>query len=143
MSLDPLAHFLGAPVNELLAAPPFSAWNATRSIEEDLPKREIWYEFEGHGVDVICDENERIRTIFLHRGDGEVLSEISFSSDRRKVLERFGPPTQSGATVRIPVLGERGAWDRFTLPSASLHVQYRADRDEIDMVTLMRPDSVP
>ena len=138
-----LADYLGAHVNELLAMPPFSGWDATRSTEEDLPKKEVWYEFEGHGVEVICDEAERIRTIFLHRGDGESLAEIPFSISRREVLERFGAPAKSGAPVRIPVLGDRGAWDRFTLPTASIHVQYRIDRDEIDMITLMRPDAVP
>ena len=86
---------------------------------------------------------ERIRTIFLHRGDGEALSEVPFSGGRREVLARFGTPSKSGAPVRIPVLGDRGAWDRFSLPTVSLHFQYRLDRDEIDMITLMCADAVP
>jgi hypothetical protein len=138
-----LLDYLGSHVTELLAQPPFSGWDAKRSTEEDLPKAEVWYEFEGRGVEVICDEVERIRTIFLHRGDGEALSELPFSISRREVLERFGAPSKSGDRVRIPALGDRGAWDRFTLPTASIHVQYRLDCDEIDMITLMHPDAVP
>jgi hypothetical protein len=138
-----LADYLGAHVNELLAMPPFSGWDATRSTEEDLPEKEISYEFEGHGVEVVCDEAERIRTIFLHRGDGEALSGIPFSISRREALERFGVPSKSGAPSWIPALGDYGAWDRFTLPTASIHVEYRIDCDEIDMITLMRPDTVP
>lgn len=138
-----LVSFLGAPVGELLRSPPFSAWHVSRSTEEDLPKKEIWYEFEGHGVEVICDEEERIRTIFLHRGDGEALAGVPFTSNRRQVLDYYGIPTKSGEAVRIPVLGDRGAWDRFCRQGAVVHIQYLLDRDEIDMVTYMRPDYVP
>ena len=59
-----------------------------------MPKTEIRYEFEGRGVEVICDDAERVQTIFLRRGEGESLSELPF--------------------------------------------QYRLDRDEIEMITLMR-----
>ena len=138
-----LADCLGAKMSELLAMPPFSEWKVTRSTEADLPTKEVWHEFEGHGVELICDESERVRTIFLHRGDGEALSGIAFSLSRRQVLERYGIPSKSGPPVQLPVLGERGAWDRFALPTATIHVQYRPDCDEIDMITLMRPDAAP
>jgi hypothetical protein len=138
-----LVDYLGADVRELLAIAPFSGWKVTRSVEEDLPKKEVWYEFEGHGVEVICDEADRIQTIFLHRGDAEALCEVSFSLSRRGVVERYGSPSKSGNAVRIPVIGDRGAWDRFTFPKGTLHIQYRTDRDEIDMVTLMCPEAVP
>jgi hypothetical protein len=124
-------------VRDLLAVPPFSGWTVTRSLDEDLPEKEVRYEFEGHGVEVLCDEAERIRTIFLHRGDGEALSEVAFSLGRRQVLDRFGFPSKSGAAVRLPVLGDKGTWDRFSFPAGSIHFQYRLDRDEIEMVTLM------
>jgi len=139
-----LADYLGAHVSDLLAIPPFSGWEVTRSVEEDLPEKEVRYEFEGHGVDVICDATEHIRTIFLRSGDGEALSDIPFALSRKEVLKRLGSPSKSGAAVRLPVLGDKGAWDRFaTLPAGSVHVQYRLDRDEIDMVTLMRRDAEP
>jgi hypothetical protein len=132
-----LAAYLGSHVSALLAIPPFSGWRATRSDDEDLPEREVRYEFGGHGVELLCDGAERIRTIFLHCGDGEALSEVAFSVSRREVLERFGVPSKSGAPVRLPVLGSKGAWDRFAIPAGSIHFQYRLDRDEIEMITLM------
>jgi hypothetical protein len=138
-----LTAYLGRPVIELLTSEPFCRWKVTRSIEEDLPQKEIWYEFEGRGVEVIGDETDHIRTIFLHRGDGEALSEIAFSLSRQAVMDRFGSPEVSGNAVRIPVLGDKGAWDRFRLPSDSIHIQYRLDRDEIDMITLMRRGTEP
>jgi hypothetical protein len=138
-----LAEFLGTHISDLLAISPFSVWAVTRSVDEDLPRKEIWYEFEGHGVEVICDDDDRIRTIFLHRGDGEALSGVAFSLSRREVLDRFGGPSKCGSAVRIPALGEKGAWDRFKLLGGSIHVQYRLDRDEIDLITLMRRDAEP
>jgi hypothetical protein len=138
-----LTDYLGADVNELLRSPPFSGWEVTRSVERDLPKTEVWYEFEGHGVEVICDEADRIQTIFLHQGAGEALSDVPFSLSRREVLERYGSPSKSGGISRIPVLGDRGAWDRFALRGATIHFQYRLDRDEIDMITLMCPHVAP
>ncbi len=138
-----LTGYLGSHVSELLAIPAFCGWKITRSLDEDLPTKEVWYEFEGHGVEVICDDDERIRTIFLHRGGGEALSEVPFSLTRREVLERFGTPSKSGEAARIPALGDRGAWDRFALPVGSIHVQYRLDRDEIEMITLMARGTEP
>jgi len=143
-----LTNYLGAHVNDdLLVEPPFSKWKSRKSTEEDLPtvrrRKEVRYVFDGHGFEVLCDEVERIRAIFLQRGDGETLSEIPFSISRREVLERYGTPSRSGGPVWSRFLGGNGAWDRFAFPTFSLHVQYRLDRDEIEMITLMCLDVVP
>ncbi len=140
-----LATYLGSHIEDLLSVPPFSEWMVVRSIEEfqQETEAEIWYEFDGHGVEVVCDETERIRTIFLHRGDGEALFEMAFSSRRQNIVAQYGCPSKSGAAARIPGLGDHGAWDRFSLPTGSLHVQYRPGGDDIEMITLMRSDAVP
>lgn len=139
-----LADYLGRHIGELLRAEPFSGWNAVRSVEND-PKPEVRYEFEGRGVEVICDELDRIKTVFLHRGgDGESLVDVRFGMARTQVLVRFGTPGKSGGAVLIPGIGDCGAWDRFPLPEGGvLHIQYNTVRDEIDLVTLMRSDVVP
>lgn len=138
-----LADYLGCHIGELLKSEPFSGWHAVRSVEND-PKPEVWYEFEGHGVEVICDEFDRIKTVFLHRGgDGESLVDVTFGMPRSQVLGHFGPPEKSGGPVRLPGIGDRGPWDRFALPEGVVHVQYSTVRDEIDLVTLIRPDVVP
>jgi hypothetical protein len=137
-----LANILGRAVSDVLHREPFSRWLFARSVEHE-PKEEIWYEFEGRGVELICDRLDLVQTVFLHRGEGERLAGFAFSMSRCEVLQRLGPAAASGAAVRIPGLGDRGAWDRFVLPQGVLHVQYRTDRDEIDLVTLMRADAVP
>lgn len=138
----PLAGYIGRHVSELVNAEPFAGWHAIRSVE-NAPTPEIRYVFERHGVELICDRLDRVRTIFVNRGDGESLVDTPFTMTRMQVRERFGPPAESGNAVRLPVLGDRGPWDLFVLPNGVLHIQYCVARDEIELVTLMHPDAVP
>jgi hypothetical protein len=138
-----LSEYLGSDVSRLLASEPFSRWRFTRSVEEDLPKKEVWYEFHERSVEVICDENETIRTIFLHAGVDQVLAVIPFELTRQQVLDRFGSPSQSGAPMRDPVLGAYGPWDRFTSDNGTVHIEYRVDADSIKLISLIRSDAVP
>jgi hypothetical protein len=138
-----LVHYLGSHIGELLKSEPFCGWHSVRSVEND-PTTEIWYEFEGRGVEVICDAFDRIKTVFVRRGgDGESFVDVTFQMARSQVLERLGTPAKSGNAVRIHGIGDGGAWDRFVLPKAVLHIQYSTVSDEVDLVTLMRPDAVP
>ncbi|NVB79479.1 MAG: hypothetical protein HOV81_13875 [Kofleriaceae bacterium] len=130
-------------MSSLLADRPFAGWQVTRTVDEETSEDEAHYLFEGHGVELICDQQERVLTIFLRRGDGEALSELAFSLSRREVLELYGPPSCSEAARRYEGLGDIGPWDRWDHAAASVHVQYRLDRDEIEMITLMRPDAAP
>ncbi len=137
-----LAVFLGGSIDELLRANPFASWKFVRSVEDD-PKVEFRYEFVERGVEVVCDEADCVQTIFVHRdGCGEPLTEIPFRSTRQQVLSRFGAPTRSGGAVSLPGIGRRGPWDRFSLDGHLVHVQYCVDRDEVEIITLMRPDAI-
>jgi len=138
-----MADYLGVHASKLLASEPFCGWAVTRSVERDLPRTEVWYEFDGHGVEVICDEDESIRTIFFHAGVHQWLSDLPFALRRKDIISRFGPPSKSGAATRHPVLGESGPWDRFILGNGTVHFLYRVDSDQIDRITLMRQDAIP
>jgi hypothetical protein len=136
-----LTAYLGHDITELLNAEPFVGWHAVRSVDTES-KHEVWYEFDGHGVEVICDLLNRIKSIFIHRG-GASLVEIPFAMGRQQTLERFGQPAGRGEATRLAGIGELGPWDRFVLPEGVLHIQYCTGQDEIDLITLMRPDVVP
>ncbi len=138
-----LTDYLGITAAELLGVVPFSNWSYTRSIEEDLPTVEIRYEFEEQKIDLVCDESERITTIFLHAGVDQALSPISMNLDRNGVLDRVGVPSKSGPAILDPILGDYGPWDRFESISHTLHVQYGAQTHQIELLTLMHPDVVP
>ena len=136
-----LTAYLGRDITELLNSEPFAGWHAVRAVETDS-KHEVWYEFDGHGLEVICDLLNSIKSIFIHRAAASLV-EIPFAMGRKRVLERFGQPARSGGACRLPGIGEQGPWDRFVLPEGVLHIQYCAEQDEIDLITLMRPDEVP
>src|SRR5688572_16641514 len=118
-----LSNYLGADVSELLMSRPFSEWAVSKYVEEDLPRKRVYYKFDGHGVELICDEGGRVDTIFLYRGDGEGLSDVPFSLTRKEVLVRLGSPSKSGTAGRIAVLGDYGAWDQFSHRAFTMHVQ--------------------
>lgn len=143
------ANFLGKPAAALLKASPFELWPSEKSVDEDLPERTINYVFSKQGLSITCDgeDDEKIQTIFLHPRelvDFDVeLIDVPVSSTRREVLDRLGTPSKSGSPRKSEILGEYGAWDRYDWPDYSLHVQYRTDADQIEMITLMRHDVVP
>jgi hypothetical protein len=147
MTLTTLRNYLGGPASAVLADPLFKHWSFEKFLETDLEKPLIDYVFAKDGLDFVCDEDDKVKSIFLYSDESrcfrEGLDDLPFSSTRQQVVQRFGPPSISGSRVTDPILGEYGAWDRFTLPGYTIHVEYRLDADLLKKVTLMRADVVP
>ena len=139
--------WLGARAPVLLEGDPLRNWPVERTVEEDFDEELIEYVFTGRGLEMHCDEDESVNTVFLKSDDSarfdQDLFDLRFSANRAQVVERLGPPSKSGEKQVDPVFGESGAWDRFDRPDHSLHVQYRTDADAVEMITLMRADVVP
>ena len=142
-----MTEFLGSHVSKILESEPFKNWPVERSVDDDLDERIIHYVFNEHGLELRCDADENVSTIFLHseeyNGFDESISRIPFSLRREEVLERFGTPSKRGDKTSDPILGVCGAWDRFPRPNSAIHVEYRPDADEIKKITLIRGDVVP
>lgn len=144
MTIETLARYLGRPVDEFLSDVPFKFWRVEKSYENDLDEPVVDFVFPQDGVQLSCDGDETLRTIFLEAEEfDEHLLGFPFSLCRQQVLERFGKPTRSGEGHIDAVLGAYGAWDRFDGAQYCLHIQYRPDADCIKKVTLMRPDVAP
>ena len=118
-----------------------------QSEEHDIDKPVISYVFPRHGLELACDLDDTIRTIFLTSDEfvrfNEHFLDLPFSSSRQQVLERLGSPSKSGGPISDPILGEFGLWDRFAWPGYTIHVAFRPDSDRIRQIMLMRPDMVP
>ena len=138
-----LTPYLGAQSTVLLCSEPFVRSKARRSEDGIAPECEICYEFDALGVDVTCDSDGRIRAIFVHRWAPDILSHVPFSLRRSQVIDRLGTPSKSGAASHHAILGPSGAWDRFDSATHSIHIEYAADADEVELITLMRRDVVP
>ena len=142
-----IADYLGGQASIMLNDEPFSKWRFHKSVEKDLEEPIIQYVFPRHAMALRCDRDDNIRVIFLradkHDKEDGSLFEVPFACSRDQVIAHFGPPSESGTEVSDPILGNFGAWDRFSCPGYSVHIEYRTERDEIRRITLMHADVVP
>jgi hypothetical protein len=119
--------------------------------ESELIDEKHYLQIQRHGIGFIADFDGRVSTIFLYsegkRGYSQftgVLPEgVSFEDSQRSIHERLGQPTANGGGEVIPLYGKASKWDRYALDGYSLHIQYAEGEGSIELVTIMRPDSVP
>jgi hypothetical protein len=140
-----MAEYLGTDVSCILRSHPFKDWCFERSVERNLDEPRVYYVFKQRGLDIECDYNDVVSTIFIRREecDGFTLSEIPFSLVRREVLECLGVPSKSGGMITDPISGPQGGWDRFAHADFTIHIEYTNDTSGIKMITLMLNDVVP
>lgn len=143
-----IGRYLGSHIDNLLSQEPFNDWELDRSTENDLERPIINYVFSNQGLQLRCDEHDRISAIFLEHGKskfdiGDRLADLPFSYGRERVLSRFGKPSKSGDEKSHPILGDYGAWDRFFLQSYTIHIEYQINSDFIRRITFMKEDAVP
>lgn len=147
LTTETLANYLGRGASTLLGDPPFKNWTFEKSFEADLEKPLIDYVFAQDGFDFVCDEKNKVQSIFLYADQSrcfkEGVQDLPFTSNRQEVIARLGSPSKSGGRISDPILGEYGAWDRFERSGYSIHVEYRLDAYAINKITLMRADVVP
>lgn len=138
-----IAKLLGQPISRLIGKEPFRHWEYERSVDMDVEKPSVDYEFIGKGFDVICGLDESIRTIFLSVGsiDEFEFFVIPFTSTRKQVRELLGSPSRHAEKSVSPILGASGAWDLFPQHGYTVHVEYKIDTDEVNRITLSgKPD---
>lgn len=147
LTTETLANYLGREASTLLGDTPFKNWAFEKSFETDLNKPLIDYVFAKDGMDFVCDGEDKVNSIFLYFDESRYFSEgvqdLPFTTRRQEVITRLGVPTKSGGRISDPILGEYGAWDRFSRSGYVIHVEYRLDADVIKKITLMRADVVP
>ena len=68
---------------------------------------------------------------------------LKTAMSRDQVRSLLGRPERSGDASRLPVLGDKPAWDRFVVDESRLHVSYRPGSPGISMLTLMTGESAP
>lgn len=147
LSIEMIAGYLGKDSSVILSKYPFINWKYKKTIEPDLENTQFDYVFPNHGVDFVSDEQDKVCSIFLYHDEsrkfGEGIKDMKMTSSREEVRAQFGAPSNSGSGLSDPVLGEYGAWDRFSRDGFSIHIEYRVNSDAISKVTLMRADVVP
>lgn len=144
-----MTQFLGKHISELLGTSPFAEWPFRTSAIDQEEEHLISYVFEENGMEIKCDSNRRIETIFLHAeelgGFDESLLDFLFTNPREHVREHLGTPSRCREGFTDETLGKFGPWDRYDYadPNFSAHFQYTTSGTGIKMFTLMRGDVVP
>jgi hypothetical protein len=137
--------YLGKPALYATSDSPLVDWKFIRSpIEFDGDS--IDYQFINNGIDLSCDSDDNIHSIFIHNDSRKftgLIVDIPFEMRRDDVLRRIGIPCKSGDPINDSILGHFGAWDRFDSHDHSMHIQYHSDGDGIALITFMRPSVVP
>lgn len=136
--------YLGKSAATLLAAPPFAGWEYERSVESDLDRPAVLYIFTNKGLEVRCNENDEVESLFCTSGNfDESLIEFSFANKRNDVMAILGEPEKSGNKMEDPILGNYGAWDRFNRGETTIHFQYAFSNDETEKITFMLSSVAP
>lgn len=142
-----ISDYLGLHASIMLNDGPFKKWTYERSLEEDLDPPIVHYVFPRRGLELRCDDDEKISVIFLRFDEQEAFDEnlvdLPFSWTREQVVNRFGMPSKSGEKSNHPLLGAYGAWDRFTVAGYTIRFEYNMDSMGIRKMTFMRNDVVP
>jgi hypothetical protein len=103
--------------------------------------------FHRTGLQVGLDEAKAVKTIHLF-GDGQpdyarypyaLPGGLSFARGRDAARALLGAPSESGGPVKAIIGDTIRYWDRWDLPTLSLHLRYPEDLESIELLTLMRP----
>lgn len=142
-----ITSFLGRDINELLSSSPFNNWQYELSKEDDLLESIAYYVFTQDGLEIQCDPNNIIKTIFLYSKEygGYELSGMSFTFDmtRDQIRGTFGIPERAGEESNDDILGFHGCWDRYKLSGYYIHFSFVKGACGIDQVTLISGEDAP
>lgn len=116
-------------------------------------------ELDGHwhvtapalGLAFVARDDQVVSSVFVYCSPvegfepyaGPLPHGLTAAMSRDQVRSVLGPPERSGEASRLPVLGDRPAWDRFVVAEGRLHVSYRLGSAGISMLTLMTPETAP
>lgn len=144
---EALMAVIGSPVDSdavraLVAADGLTA-STDPDLEEGVPVR-AYLSNPAAGYQLM-HHSARVVTAFLYAEPDEGFTAfpgplpggLDRGATRAEVRGQFGTPESIGQPVTIPVLGRRGAWDRFAVGGVWVHFQYTEPGERVRRVTIM------
>jgi hypothetical protein len=144
---EALMAVVGSPVDSdavrALVAADGLASIADPDLEEGVPVRA--YLFNPAAGYQLMHHRGRVATAFLYAEPdegfvafpGPLPGGLPRGATRAEVRGRFGTPERTGEPATMPVLGRRGAWDRFAVGGVWVHFQYTEPGECVRRVAVM------
>ncbi|WP_045882961.1 DUF6392 family protein [Pseudomonas chlororaphis] len=142
--IDDLVKSLGRTYPEMIASGMYLPGEPPRGMFEDVDTIAMW---PGAGIELeFWASTQRFEALYISLQKsfpeesiykGILPYQLISKMSRDWVRSRFGPPLESGAPYRIPVLGMTGGWDVYRLPgipkSTQVAFKYNVEMD-VEMV---------
>jgi hypothetical protein len=153
-SMSELIGLIGRSVKDTDVLAILAPLDVVPSVESDHEEGEIprhWLQSRGFGFDIEHAPEGRITTVFLFVcGDeehqpfrGELVEKLSSVVNQNAVRMALGPPSIVREGLNISGLGSYGPADRYDLGAVLIHFEYRADNQQLRLITAMSADAVP
>lgn len=152
-TLDLLIPLVGQPVTAAGVQSLIAAGQLESSTEPDLEEGESPRSFLScpAGGYQLSHADGYINTLFVflvptdefRAFNGTLTAGLSAASSRSDVKRALGNPERSGEAKTLPILGRKGAFDRYIRGSLRLHFEYTEPDERIRQITVMTADNAP
>ena len=130
----------------------FKAWSReTKKSQKELA--EILAADPAHVSRVLAGDKRSmtIETLFLfvlpsegfEAFRGTLIGGLTSQASRDEVRTQLGLPSHSKEAQTLPILGRKGAWDRYDSERICIHFEYTEPDERLRMVTVMAADTAP
>jgi hypothetical protein len=97
------------------------------------------------GVSLVLPDHVHVGVVQLHAEGhegfagyvGRIPGGITLTMSRDEIRRKLGLPKKSGEAKRVPILGQKPAWDSYAIGSMHLHVQYSMNGSRVQLVSLI------
>ena len=152
-TLESLMALVGQPVTATDVRSLVAADGLIASTEPDLEEGEAprsYLSCPARGY-LLSHTSGRVNALFVflvpideYRAFSQALiAGLSAVSTREDVRLAFGKPARSGEAKTVPVLGRKGAWDRYEQGSLCVHFEYTDPEERVRLITVMTVDTAP
>jgi len=152
-TLESLMSLVGKPVasadvQSLVAADGLIASPEPNLEEGELPRSYLSCPSSGY---LLSHTEGRVNTLFVflvptdeyQPFTGLLTAGLSASSTRANVRRALGKPSHSGEAQTLPILGRKGAWDRYDQGSLCVHFEYTDPGERVRQITVMAAHAAP
>lgn len=149
MELEKIIQILNKNINEIKKLNWLFSKNELGLIEEI--ENELYAEYKKNGLSIVFIGGKSVSFFLYSEGvdgyagfNGDIGLPINFKMSCDKVRDVLGQPQEFNSEIKkSEIQGDIPIWDRYDFDKYSIHVQYRNDMKNIELITVMDASVVP